>query len=360
MNLLKLRGRDWLGLPSARRERIVDTCFAYWRTRGFPHYRLSDAAVAREYQQIADCDVSQIFDDDELRGSPLGLRLANSFHPRMWRVPMPGVRSPFERFQDDEMLRLMIRKALRVFPERFAVNASNLRRILQTYSRTARVSNFRPTAAKALYARYSGAGDRILDFSSGYGGRLLGCLTLPREYVGIDPCTAQIAGLHRMVTRLHRLVSPPGGAQVHQACAEDFLPQLPAQSCALVFSSPPYFDNERYSQEPTQSYRKFPRYDCWLEGFLRPVIEQAHRILEPQGFFVVNVVNLNGYPLADDTFRLAAKLFSPVTTHRLRLSQRPYLRGGFGTHRSEPIFVFRKARWRRTKTPAGRVALAQG
>jgi len=264
---------------------------------------------------------------------------------------MRGVRTPIDRFNDDMILRLVIRKALRLFRERPAVNASNLRRMLQTFSRTSRVSNFRPTAAKALYARYSGAGDVVVDFSSGYGGRLLGCLTLPRHYVGIDPCSAQVAGLGRMIKRLGRVVASPGQAVIHKACAEEFLQELPARSCSLVFSSPPYYDNERYSRELTQSYRKFPDYQLWLDGFLRPVVAESFRLLENGGYFIINVANLKDRRLADDAYRLGERYFRACRTHELLLSQRPYLHGNFGSRRSEPVFVFRKVA---AKAPAVR------
>jgi len=341
--ILTVRGSDWLKMSATRQARVVDRSFRYWRARGFPHYRLSPPEIAAEFSRLGAYDVSEVFAGSEVKGSPVGLRLANYFHPQMWGVKMVGVRSPKERFVDDDKLRSVIRKALRIFTERFAVNASNLRRMLQTYSRTARVSNFRPTAAKAIYFRYSGEGERVLDFSAGYGGRLLGCLTLPREYVGVDPCTAQVRGLRRMLSKLDELVKPMGRATIHQACAEKLLPELPGSSCSLVFSSPPYFETERYSAEPTQSYRKFPAYEQWLDGFLETVLRESHRVLENGGYFVLNVANVNGFKLADDAFRIALKYFHQVETLYLVLGNRPYLREHkLHAHRREPLFVFRK------------------
>src|SRR5205085_207140 len=108
----------------------------------------------------------------------VGVKLANFFHPQMWSVPVGPRRSPLDCFEDDKALRELIRKALRIWPDRYSVNESNLRRMLKTFSHTAGVSNFRPTAAKAIYERYSKSGNTILDFSAGYGGRLLGCMPL--------------------------------------------------------------------------------------------------------------------------------------------------------------------------------------
>lgn len=341
--ILSLRGADWAKMPAAQREHMVELGFRYWRGRGFPHYSLSPDARRAEFMRLLRYDTSKAFVGSELGGSSTGLSLANHFHPQMWSVPMPGMRSPVDRFFNDETLRKVIRKALRFAPERRALNASNLRRFLQTYSRTARVANFRATAAKAIYARYSGAGERVLDFSSGYGGRLLGCLTLPREYFGLDPCRAQVIGLRRMLADVAALLVIPGQATIEQACAEDLLPTLPARSSSLVFSSPPYFDNERYSTERTQSYLRFPTYQQWLAGFLRPVLDEAQRILEPGGYCILNIANVKRFGLADAAFEIGRRNFLHVTTYNLRLSQRPYLRpSACETHRLEPIFVFRK------------------
>ena len=39
------------------------------------------------------------------------------------------------------------------------------------------------------------------------------------------------------------------------------------KSLDLCFTSPPYFDTEKYSDEDTQSYKKFPTEDGWVNGF---------------------------------------------------------------------------------------------
>ena len=335
--------------------------FRYWRARGFPYYSLGADAMREEFLRLLRYDTSKAFVGSEIRGPSTGLALANHFHPQMWRVPMPGVRSPVERFFDDEVLRKVIRKGLRFSPERYALNASNLRRILQTYSRTARVANFRVTAAKALYARYSGDRDQVLDFSAGYGGRLLACLTLPRIYFGIEPSRAQVNGLRRMMAQLLTLVVTPGSGTIEQACAEDFMRTLAVGSYSLIFSSPPYFNNEHYSRERTQSYLKFPTYRQWIEGFLKPVLVEAHRILEPGGYCILNIANVKGFNIANVAYQIGRRHFTHVKTYKLWLSQRPYLRtSGCQLHRLEPIFVFRKRRSRSAREDSNRVKKEKG
>ncbi|MDQ3803254.1 MAG: hypothetical protein M3416_05305 [Acidobacteriota bacterium] len=340
-----LRGAQWQRLSARRREESVEHCFRYWRARGFPYYRLPDGEMVREYRRLAAARRERVLLGDEIQLSMSGVRLANHFHPQMWGVPVREAHTPLERFHDDAHLRRLIRKALTIWPDRCAANESNLRRMLKTFSNTAGVSNFRPTAAKAIYEEYSGDGDRVLDFAAGYGGRLLGCLPLDRHYVGLDPCQEQVRGLREMVGKLTALVPVRGRAAIRRACAEDFLPSLAAGSFALVFSSPPYFDRERYSSEPSQSYLRYPTYEEWLGGFLQPVLRGCRRVLRSGGYLVINIADVNGYRLTDDALRLASRYFTLVRTLRLRLGRKPYLRSQTGgAFKYEPVFVFKKRR----------------
>jgi hypothetical protein len=57
----------------------------------------------------------------------------------------------------------------------------------------------------------------------------------------------------------------------------------------IYFSSPPYFDCERYSTDETQSYKKFPKYDLWIKGFYRQTIYNACDALKKDGVFAINI-----------------------------------------------------------------------
>src|SRR6185369_15013585 len=279
--------------------------------------------------------------------SVAGLRLANHFHPQMWRVSVSGYRTPVQCFEDNEILRDCLRKALSFFPDRISWSGRCLRSTLRTYRHTSRVSNFRPTVARAIYDKYSREGDRILDFSAGFGGRLLGCLSLPRFYTGIDPCSAQIKGLRRMIRRVGHLL--PGRANIIQGCAENVLADFHSNSFDLVFSSPPYFDHERYSKEPTQSYIRFPTYDSWRQNFLERTLVFCYRVLRPGGIMVINVANPpGGIPLVGDTRDICTALFTPREVIRMPLRQAPQRqRVTNKAFKHEPILVFEKSRRRR-------------
>src|SRR5258708_3770947 len=141
-----------------------------------PYDFLGDREMRKELVGVIRTDASATWEGVTVRGSTAGLRLVNFFHPIMWAVRCRDAYAPLQRFESDLSLRRVLRHALTIWPERFSVNATNLRSMLRTFSKTTRVSNFRPTLAKAIIERFSKPGQRVLDFSAGYGGRLLGCI----------------------------------------------------------------------------------------------------------------------------------------------------------------------------------------
>jgi tRNA1(Val) A37 N6-methylase TrmN6 len=341
--VLNIKGNEWQKFRDKERKQLVEMCFRYWRSRGFPYYKLSDADIKREYSRLTTVSKERILLGEEIQISRVGTQLANYFHPQIWSVRPRGRRSPLQCFNNDEELRRLIQRAFKVCPDRSSVNENNLRGMLRTFNGTGCVSNFRPTAAKAIYEQYSRDGDIVVDFSSGYGGRLLGCLPLIRHYIGIDPCREQITGLRNMKARLQRLAKVEATASIHHTCAEDFLPRLDSNSVSLVFSSPPYFNTERYSEEPSQSFIRYPGYEEWLEKFIRKVIAESSRILKPRGYLVLNVADINGYNLTRDVRRVASAYLKLTKILKLRLSHLPYFREqSEEKYKYEPVFVFRK------------------
>jgi hypothetical protein len=344
LSALQIRGREWQRLPSVRRESLSRLAFRYWRQRGFPHYELNESEIAREVECLVAQPTLTAFRPNGALGSVLGLRVASFFHPHMWSVRVSRYRSPMDVFVDDDLLLAALKRAWKVWPDRFGANASCLRRMLKTFPGTASVSNFRPTLARAVAARYSPAGGTIVDFSAGYGGRLLGCLTVDRHYIGIEPSGHQVKGLRRTIQVLGRAGVVAGTAVVHHGCAEDILGTSMSADAQLVFSSPPYYDWERYSIHHTQSYVRYRTYDRWLRGFLVPVIDQSYRMLDRAGRLVLNVSNGHRLPSANDVERIAARAgFVIIERLPLLMARVPYLHPrADGPFKPELLLVFRK------------------
>lgn len=328
-------GRDVSAMRARDRERWIATAFEYWRRRGFPYPRYSASIAHREIRLLEAIDSSRLREVLS-RPSMVGLRTANSFHPQMWSARVRG-RSPVECFRDDRILRKCLGRAVDFWPDRRCWNARSVR-ILVSIQNRGRVSNFRPSVARALIHAFAPAKGRVVDFSAGYGGRLLAALTSECEYVGVDPARAQCRGLRRMAKTLG------GRASIICGCAEDVLPTVRSRSVDLVFSSPPYFRLEKYSKETSQAWRRHQTYDRWLFGFLEPVLAECHRTLKTNGHLLLNVANIATHPIANDALRIARDIFgAPNRTFHMAMSTNPADKARRGKLlRTEPIFVFRK------------------
>jgi hypothetical protein len=234
----------------------------------------------------------------------------------------------------------MLRRAPDFWPNRRCWSAQAVRNLARIYA-GGRVANFRPVVARAIINRFSRRADLVVDFSAGYGGRLLAGLNLERTYVGIDPAKKQVLGLNQMYRDFRNLTSSI--VKIVRGCAEDILPDFDRNSVDLVFSSPPFFNLEIYSDEQNQSSRRYLKYDEWRERFLRVILAQSRRILRRKGFLVINVSSSRRCPLANDTLEIASKLFTHNCTIQLAMPARPLQRAQKGgVYRTEPIYVFQK------------------
>ena len=247
-------------------------------------------------------------------------------------------RTPMELYLDDELFKKALRKRIRFGDRSGELRVGGVRKMLYSYSGTQRVSNIRPTAAKAIYNFFQ---PRLaLDFCAGWGGRLLGALASQTKYVGIDPNTLSVQGNQKMLDMVRKVTRQNYDATLIQGCAEDLLGKNTWRP-DLIFTSPPYFDVEKYSDEPTQSYLRYPTVDSWYEQFLSVAIKGAYADLTDDGFMLLNV----NPDMKDKTKEIAERHgFVWLADWDLMLSKNQFftedgVKSGF---RSEPVLVFSK------------------
>lgn len=156
-----------------------------------------------------------------------------------------------------------------------------------------------------------------------------------KEYVCCDPSTKTYKGLSQLAETFawrEKVI------QIYPVCQEDFLPQK--EHFDLVFTSPPYFDCEKYCDEPTQSYIRYPTQSKWGTGFLEPLISNAYLALKKDGTFVLNIANTKNAKDLENLSLILAEMagFKLIETLGLALSSI----AGKGV-KYEPMFVFKKA-----------------
>lgn len=170
--------------------------------------------------------------------------------------------------------------------------------------------NWPALGARALYERYTRGivNPVVWDPSSGWAGRIAGAITSKTKplYIGCDPNSDHLwvdaAGVqHSKYTEIaayHASRTPfdappqvmffPCGSEVMKDQPEF---QAFKGKVDVVFTSCPYFSKEVYSDDPEQSAIKFPVFEDWCEGFLKPTLETAAEWLKPGGVLLWNIAD---------------------------------------------------------------------
>lgn len=327
--------------PKPDAEPFVEEVFRRYRSRGFPFYSYSPEKKWEKLKRLVDYDHTDVLVGRTIRQTMHGLGLAWSYFPHAWSVRCGSMKTPMEVFQSDEDFRGAIAKRLKYGTG--IITDAAIRKALRSFSGTQGVSNFRPTAAAAVYHTFlPRSGGTVWDMSAGFGGRLLGAIACKRvlRYVGTDPCTRTMIGLLAMARELGR---DGLDIELHKVGSEDFVPE--PESLDLAFSSPPYFDTEKYSSETTQSYLRFPERREWLHGFLGATLDHCWFGLKPTGRLIVNIANVKSYPTLECDFVTMARArnWKLEQTIRYALSKMMGTRQmGGSPFKFEPVFVFKK------------------
>ena len=198
------------------------------------------------------------------------------------------------------------------------------------------VSFFDPAWAFGLVERWCPSGAVTLwDPCGGFGARMLGFAAARPggTYVCCEPAEAT----SRDLKILGGLLASEIEVQVHQGGSEFF--SLPPNSVDLVLTSPPYFNKERYFDEPSQSWRLYPTEVEWVEGFLRPTLLEAAHALRPGCHAVFNVDEERKEATVEAAHEAGLTL---VDQEELVLPRGPMRRAPGAGDRIEPVLIFWK------------------
>jgi hypothetical protein len=219
--------------------------------------------------------------------------------------------------------------------------------------------NFPPLTAKYLYERYTqriveNEPDKkdslvIYDPSAGWGGRLLGAMCIRDNrtvhYIGTDPNTDHLIKngdstkyndlgefYNTRTNRGKSLFPHVHSFQIFREGSECIrgVPEFERfrGKVDLVFTSPPYFAKEAYSDDLSQSYKKFGHYNKWREGFLRPTLETCVEWLKPNRYLLWNIADAkfgkDMLPLEQDSRDILESIgMKYIETLKMTLAQMP-------------------------------------
>jgi 16S rRNA G966 N2-methylase RsmD len=181
--------------------------------------------------------------------------------------------------------------------------ASEIIRSLGFTNGLGKVTMYRPLMARNIIHYFQATS--VLDVCAGWGGRMLGAKSLGEHilYTGIEPCKKTFTNLCTICNELDLqniiLVNEK---------AEDFLDTLAdSTKFDIALTSPPYFNLEVYSDEPTQSISGEKNYQIWLNTFLEPVIVKVLQRVTYSCWSVKNFKTDKKYDLLLDVVRIHEK-----------------------------------------------------
>ena len=223
-----------------------------------------------------------------------GNNASNPFHiETRWKVDWTRTPSGWKTWQTVDGIKTIVRAFWSLEKVLTKVDLQSIR--MATTLRKYVASQFKPSIAKAFYDYFGSV--NVLDFSAGWGDRLAGfyCGETTKSYVGIDPNTLNHPNYKRQVEfyKKHQtFFEEEKSVELICSPAEDVDYKKYENYFDTIFTSPPYFDVEKYSDEDTQSYKRYTHIDSWNKDFLHKTIGKIIPTLKKDGVLAVNIADV--------------------------------------------------------------------
>lgn len=344
LNKLKTYTKEeYIKSDDKNKSKMIEEVFNIYRSKNiYPINYYNDNGINDEIQKCINKNVN--FKDNILalkfnQGQSLGRFL----FPNLSKVNVKNTKnnSMYDRFYDDHKLKRAIDFCLRF---KKSVTPVEVRTALEMIGGGV-ATNFKTMNAKALYEKYCPKNGVVYDYACGFGGRMLGALSSKNNYtyIGVEPCIETYTHLNELGLHIERNTKRSNSYKIYCMGSEDYIGQ--PNSVDFAFSSPPYFNLEQYSDEPTQCYNKFPTLEEWFEGYVKPTIQNTYNMLKEDSYYAVNIADFNfgkqQVNYVDKWIEISKEIgFEYIEQIHMKLQTR---RGvGHDGEKKEGIFVFKK------------------
>jgi hypothetical protein len=305
-------------------------------------YRPSVERVKNDWAHLRALNGKKLVVRDWILKSNTGVSVANYFMNFRFGLRVSERKTVLESFRDEKQLRRVFHKVIKL-ARRVNIGVSEFFELGRMVGGTQGLGNFMPAVAKAIYEEFCPIdGGNILDMSAGFGGRLVGCMASKRNYFycGIDPSKEAFEGL----IKIKDFLKCEGRISLLNKPFEDCDGDLEDGYFDFAFTSPPYFKKELYSLDENQSYRRYPAFRAWIEGFLEPMMRIAAKKVKAGGKLAVNIADVK---IGKDVYNLEEEALKAgmgcglefIGKRRMEMSKMPGIKRKF---KEEPILVFEK------------------
>lgn len=167
-------------------------------------------------------------------------------------------------------------------------------------------TNYLPMKVRMLLEYYMPKGGNFLDFSCGFGSRLLGsqCSNVEGNinYFGFEPCAETYYHLNELKDYIYEAFNIQNDSKrvnLYEQGSEENLPEELKENIDFCFSCPPYFNLEDYTNSTDdnnddrkkQCYNKYPTLEEWKEGYVRKTIQNIYKALKKDSYYAVNIAD---------------------------------------------------------------------
>ena len=204
--------------------------------------------------------------------------------------------SPIDLWKSKEELSKLLSKMI---DDKEEITSYNIREYI--YKLKYECNSFKLTLASSIYWLFNAK--KILDISAGWGDRLLAAIAhYADRYVGVDPNTDLIKGHTDIIKTLTLQRDTSGLKNKYEVIPSTFESSeliLEREEFDLIFTSPPYFDLEIYTQKEGQSINSFPNFQAWLINFLFVSLKKAWNSLTIGGNMVIHIQDFERYAIIE-------------------------------------------------------------
>lgn len=256
--------------------------------------------------------------------SPRGLDVVNSFTlvERLNTVSKTGI-SFYDLWRNKSKFKKKpyVAKMIQHYADTKDVGENDIKMWFRIYNLYyGAISVFRPSIAMFVYQKFSPTS--VLDFTMGWGGRLVGACALDvPHYIGIDSNTNLREPYRKMVSFLKPLSSTKTTLIFRDALSIDY----DSLDYDMVLTSPPYFNIERYANQPNRSK------EDWISEFYEPLFAKTFAGMKKGGHYCLNI--------PDEIYRAVALPLFGRPSHRIPMPK--YKRQQTEEYK-EWIYVWRK------------------
>jgi len=331
-------------------EGTVNKVFEIYRSINLvPIIYFTEDGLVRAIKEFKSTSYNSVIDNRIGLGNNRGQPLSRFLFPNMMTAEPKGrgSNSLKDRFLDDTKLKRAIRICFEMREGQKLVYPTALRRSLELVTGE-NIQNFKPQNARAIVEHLCPVlWGNIYDYSAGYGGRLLGIgsSNMNYNYTAVDPNTETVNYLQYFNSLIKQATGVEG--TIVQSVSEDYQPE----DVDLAFSSPPYFNLEKYSDEPTQCMVNYTTLDEWFDGYVVPTMTNIHNGLNNDGVFATNIADYKTYgqkepvEVCERWVETAEKIgFKHTGTIKMMLNTRPGVGNDklAGREKFEGVYVFTK------------------